>query len=147
MSLEAVLVAGTVVAFSTDDGTTWTDIPGVMSVGALGLMSEAKEKTTLADTSKKYGAGLQDSPDKAIKGQYFGSDTDQRAFITQCKNRAEFLMRVTFPDIPSGGTTGTVAQFTFKALGFEVDENSAEDWMMFTANGKQNGDVTWIDPA
>lgn len=147
MSLEATLAAGTIVEFSTNITTpAFTAAPGVLSVGAMGLTSEAKEKTTLADTQKVYGAALQDAPDKNIKGQYFGSDADQKTFLDACKAKTEMLIRVTFPDIPSGGTTGTIGEFLFKPLGFELDELDAEEWMMFSVPGKQNTDVTWTDP-
>jgi len=86
MSLEAILAAGTIVSFSLDIETpTYTPIPGVISVGALGITSEAKAKTTLADRQVKYGSGLRDAPDKSVKGQLFSSSTEQKAFITACK--------------------------------------------------------------
>lgn len=147
MSSEATLAAGTKVSYSTDMETpSWTVANGIMSVGALGLQSEAKEKTTLADTNKKYGAGMQDAPDKSIKGQYFGSDADQKAFIDACKAQTEMMIQVEFPDTPDATGTGTIAEFVFKPLGFELDEVTAEDWLMFTVNGKQNSDVAWTDP-
>lgn len=148
MSLEAALAAGTIVSFSLDLQTpAFTAIPGIISIGATGLTSESKEKTTLADTLKKYGAGMQDAPDKVVKGQFFASNTDQKAFITACKAKTEMLIQVAYPDTPTPGTgTGTIAQYVLKPLGFEVDEVAGEEWMMFTVPGKQNSDVTWTDP-
>ena len=146
MSDQATLAAGTIVRFSTNLSTpSYTVIPGVSSVGAVGLQSEAKEKTVLADTNKKYGAGIQDAPDKSVKGQYFGSDADQKSFLDACKAKTPMLIQVEYPDVPNGGTTGTVAEFEFQPLGFELDDVTAEDWMMFTVNGKQNSQ-TWTDP-
>lgn len=146
MSDQATLAAGTIVRFSTNLQTpSYTVIPGVSSVGAVGLQSEAKEKTVLADTNKKYGAGIQDAPDKSVKGQYFGSDTDQKSFLDACKAKTPMLIQVEYPDVPSAGTTGTIAEFEFQPLGFELDDVTAEDWMMFTVNGKQNSQ-TWTDP-
>ena len=75
MSNESQLAAGTIVSFSTNLVTpAFTVIPKITNIGGVGLMSEAKENTTLSDTNKTYGAGMQDAPDKAIKGQYIGSD-------------------------------------------------------------------------
>ena len=71
MSNEAKLAAGTIVSFSLNlDTPAYTIIPKITNIGGVGLMSEAKETTTLSNTNKTYGAGLQDAPDKSIKGQY-----------------------------------------------------------------------------
>lgn len=148
MSLEATLAAGTIVSFSTNLETpAFTVIPGIITVGATGLTSESKEKTTLADTLKKYGAGMQDAPDKTLKGQLFSSDADQKAFLDACKAKSEMLIQIEYPDklTPSSGT-GTVGQYLLKPLGFEVDDVAGEEWMMFTVPGKQNSAVTWVSP-
>lgn len=139
MSLEATLAAGTIVSFSLDLETpAYKVLKGAMSVGAVGFMAEAKEKTTLSDTNKKYGAGLQDAPDKSIKGQYYGSDTDQAEFLTAAKDRKTVKMKVEYPDKPDATGTGTIVEFEVALLGRELDDVTGEDWMMFTANGKQN---------
>lgn len=147
MNEDAVLAAGTLVGFSLDLVTpVYTTINGIDSVGAVGLMAEAKEKTTLADADqKKYGASLQDAPDKTIKGKFYSGDTDQAAFITACKAKTPMLLQVTFTDKPNLTGTGTIAVFDFQPLGFELDEVTGEDWMMFTVNGKQNS-LAWTDP-
>ena len=148
MSNESQLAAGTIVSFSTDlDTPAFTVIPKITNIGGVGLMSEAKENTTLSDTNKTYGAGMQDAPDKAIKGQYIGSDADQATFRDAAKANDSMIIRVQFPDIPTAGTTGTIAEFTVKTLGFEMDEPTGEEWLMFTVNAKQNTGVTWTDPA
>lgn len=149
MSLEAILAAGTIVSYSTNLVTpAWIVIPGVISVGAIGSSSEAKQKTTLADNRQVYGAGLTDSPDKSIKGQHFGSDAVQKTFLSVCKAKTEMLIQVEFPDKPDplAAGTGTIAEYLFKPLGFEIDDPSVEEWMMFTVNGKQNTDPVWTDP-
>ena len=147
MSNEATLAAGTLVKYSLDlDTPAYTQIPKILSIGALGLMAEAKESTTLSSTQKEYSHGLQDAPDKTIKGQFLGSDADQKAFIAACRAKTPMMIQVTYPDKPDATGTGTVADFLFKPLGFEMDDVTAEDFMMFTVNGKQNSAVSWTDP-
>jgi len=147
MSNESKLAAGTIVSFSTNLETpAFTVIPKITNVGGIGLMSEAKENTTLSDTQKTYSAGLQDAPDKSIKGQYLGSNVDQTAFRDAAKLNSSMIIRIEFPDKPDATGTGTVAEFNIKTLGFEMDEPTGEDWLMFTINAKQNTDVTWTDP-
>lgn len=147
MNEDAVLAAGTLVEYSLDLTTpVYTLLDGIDSVGAVGLMSEAKEKTTLADADqKKYGASLQDAPDKTMKGKYYSGNTGQAAFIAACKTNTPMLIQVTYPDKPNLTGTGTVAVFELQPLGFELDDVTGEDWMMFTVNGKQNS-IAWTDP-
>lgn len=139
MADEATLAAGTVAKFATDLGTPVYDksITGLISLGAIGEMAEAKDATVLADLVKKYGAGMKDAPDKALKGQFWALDADQIAFLAAAKATDSIMVEITFP-IPTGGTTGAIAVMEFKLLGFELDDVTGEDWMMFTVNAKQN---------
>lgn len=144
MADEAVLAAGTLVEYSLDlDTPVFVELEGVMSLGAVGEMAEAKERTVLKDTVKKYGAGMKDSPDKSIKGQHYALNTNQQAFLAAAKATGTVLVRVTYP-APEGGSTGMIAEMEFKLLGFELDDVAGEDWMMFTVNAKQNS-ISWTD--
>ena len=140
MSQDVILVAGTRFEMQLPAGT-WQRVPKMTSIGAIGEQSEPKEKTTLEDRIKKYSSGMRDAPDKNLKGQYIPKQETgeayyddyllQQAFIKRCRNEEEFNVRVVWPD-------GEVNSFLYKALGFEWDEATQEDWKMFTCNGKQN---------
>lgn len=140
-----VLLAGMIFEHQLDNGT-WSRVPSMTSLGPIGEQSQPKEKTTLSDTSKKYGAGLRDAADKSLKGQYipyqdvaddyYDDYVLQQAFLKRCKSREEFPVRVIYPDGDSVG-------FLFQALGFELDEGTQEDWKMWTVNGKQNSLVVF----
>lgn len=145
MSDDVTLVAGTIVEYLDDNGL-WKRVPRVTTTGDTGSLSEAKEKTTIEDRIKRYGSGLRDGGDKNFKGQRIPVQTEgsehytdrqlQDDWITKCKLEEEMQMRITFPDTERGS-------FTFKSLGYMVDDASAEDWKMFTVNGKQNSFVNW----
>ena len=139
MADEATLAAGTIVEYATDLATPVYDkiIAGVLSFGAVGEMAVAKDSTTLADTVKKSGAGMKETPDKSIKGQHWALDAGQQSFLAAAKNADTILVRVTYPT-PVGGLTGAIVTMELKLLGFELDDVSGEDWMMFTVNAKQN---------
>jgi len=138
MSDEAILAAGTLVEFSTNLETpVYKELMGAMSLGSVGYMAEAKEKTTLRDTEKKYGAGIKDAPDKSIKGQHYALNTDQQEFLDAAEATQTVLVRITYPT-PEGATTGAIAEMELALLGFELDDVTGEDWMMFTVNAKQN---------
>lgn len=145
MSEDVILIAGTTVEHQLANGT-WKRAPRLTSIGVVGEMAEPKEKTTLEDTSKVYGSGLQDAADKTFNGQYIPPqevDTEhyadyllQQEFITRCRNKEEFNMRVNWPD-------GEVSGFLTKTLGFQFTEMTQEDWKMFTVNAKQNSTVVY----
>lgn len=125
---------------------TWYPVPNCTDVGALGEQAEKKEKTNLSNKLKTYGEGLQDAPDKAIKGQYIPPQTvgspyeqayiDQQRFIKRCRNREEFFIRVRW-------ASGSTNSFLFKSLGFEFDSPNQAEWKMWTSNGSQNTRMLW----
>lgn len=143
--MDAQLAAGTICRFSLDiDTPDYTEVIGITSYGALGLTAEAKDKTTLADLTKQYGVGIFDAPDKSIKGYIENGNVNQKKFIDACKAGTQMLFQVEFPT-QTGETTGLIGTFLFQPLGFEMDETTAEDWMAFTVNGKQNS-MDWTAP-
>ena len=147
MSDEAVLAAGTVVKYSLtvgqSDFSAEKEVEGVISIGAVGEMSEAKERTVLKDKSKKYGAGMKDAPDKTIKFQRYPLNADQNAFVAAAIANKTVMIEVEY-EAPVGASKGEVAVMEFKLLGFEKDDVTGEDWQMGTINAKQNS-VEWTD--
>lgn len=139
MSDEATLAAGTVAKFSTNLVTPAYDktITGLISLGAVGEMAEAKERTVLADITKQYGAGMKDAPDKTLKMQFYALDEDQVAFLESANATDTVMVEITFPT-PKGASKGAVVVIELKLLGYELDEVTGEDWMMATVNAKQN---------
>lgn len=144
---EVQLVAGQV--FEMEDPDTpdaWLVLNGVTSGGAIGKQSEKKDRTTVSDTQKVYGAALPDAEDKTFKIQYLSGDEDQKKFVDAAKAYKQIKIRSTWPDKGEGGVSGTVAEMEVQLLGFVIDEGSAEDWIMGTVTGSQNS-IAWTDPA
>lgn len=140
-----------------EDDTGWTEVEGILSIGAIGVMANAKDKTTLKDTTKKYQAGMKDTPDKDIKGQYYKGDwtttagvpdtasdaakINQQEFRNRAKNTENVRIKARWPD-------GKVeAIFDLALLGFQLDDNTSEDWQQWTVKAKQSGDVIWNEVA
>jgi hypothetical protein len=146
MQEDVTLAAGTIVEHYNVTSGLWLRVPRVTSTGDTGSLAEAKAKTTLEDRIKRYGSGLRDGGDKNFKGnriptQVAGSEhatdrTLQDDWITRCKNEEEMQMRITYPSTER-------ALFTFKPLGYMVEDASAEDWVAFKVDGKQNSMVDW----
>lgn len=146
---EAFLIAGTKVSFEFDpvgNPDVYTHVPGITSVGGTGETATSKDKTALEDTTKKYGRGIFDTPDKTIKGQYLSTDAALTQLRTAAKAGNSIKMKIEWPDGANGTTDGTKAVVTVQLLGFMLDEGTAEDWQMYTINGKQSGVTAWTDP-
>lgn len=138
----------------TDTG--WTEVEGILSIGAVGVMASPKDKTTLKDTVKKYGSAMPDTPDKDIKMQYYkagwsetggvptGAEDIIRANQAEFRNRAKLRenvrMKARWPK------SGLEAIFDLALLGFQLDETTSEDWQMATVKAKQSGEVIWLEP-
>ena len=147
-----LLAAGTVVSFSTDFATplatatltdvttaTWKAIKGCLSVGAIGLIGESKEKTTLADVEKRYQSGMSDATDKNVQGQHFPDNVDQKEFLDLCAAKTPMMIRYELKNKPDPTGTGSMAVFEYAPNGWEWPESTAPDWQLFSAPGKQNG--------
>lgn len=140
------------------DDTGWTETEGIMSVGAIGVMATPKDKTTLKDTTKKYGSSMPDTPDKDIKGQYYKAGwnesapgvpataedalrMNQKTFRDKAKLRENLRIKARWPK------SGLEAIWDMALLGWQLDEATSEDWQMWTAKAKQSGEVIWLEPA
>ena len=128
---------------------SYIKIHGVLDVGEIGLVSEAKEKTNLEDTSMKYGAGMEDAPDKEFTGNviphqgadgpYLTEYNAQQTFIAACKAKTEMMIKIEYAD-------GETDEFLFKPLGYKVSAPSSKEWKAFSVPGKQNSGVTTNAP-
>ena len=124
-------------------------VHGMQDVGEIGLTSEAKDKTNLEDTSKKYGSGMQDAPDKELKGNvipYQGGDgpylseyTVQQTFINVCKAETAFMVKIEYAD-------GETDEFLVKPLGYKTSAPNSSEWKSFSVPCKQNSAVTTTAP-
>lgn len=139
MSKEAILLAGAKFSFDAADDGVMVVVDGIESWGGVGDVAEAKERTTISDEVKVYGAAIPDSPEMSVKGQFYSTSAIQKSFIARCKAKEEFKVKIEWKD-------GTIAEFTMKTFGFMVDEGQGADWMKFTVPARKNSIVTWTEP-
>lgn len=74
----ASIIAGMLVAFSTDatdpdtadPAGTWTPWNGITEIGDIGNTGAFIEQTTLADTTKRYMAGMKDTSEQEVTIQF-----------------------------------------------------------------------------
>ena len=140
---EAVLAAGTITAFELDKvgaAGVYTVVDGINSFGAVGETGEAKDQTTLVDTVKRYGRGIKDTPEQSVKAYHLADNTNQETFIQKAIDQDLLSMMIIYP-------SGRQALIDLQLLGFQMDENTAEDWESFTVAARQSGAVIWTPPS
>ncbi len=81
---------------------------------------------------------LQRIPPQEAGDEHYADRVLQNDWLTRCKNKESMQMRITWPNFERG-------EFAFKALGYKVEDASAEDWVTVTVPGKQNSVVDWTD--
>lgn len=140
---EAVLAAGTIVGFELNPTTApniYTVVDGINSFGAVGETGEAKDQTTLADKVKRYGRGMKDTPEQTVKGYHYVGNPNQEKFIDNAVAQISSSAKIIWP-------SGRQAKIDLQLLGFQMDENTAEDWESWTVQARQSGDVDWTKPS
>lgn len=128
--------AGTVISFSTDDGTTYKQIKKVQELPSFGAQGGFIDSSGIEDTIKTYqGGGVKDTPDFSISFKEVNTDADQIALLTAADADTTILVKIAFP----GGGTYTI---TVATSGYTTDGTG--DSVVHTVNGKQSGGVTEV---
>ena len=84
----ATLIAGMLVGYSTatadpdSNSGTWSPWNGITEIGDIGNSGAFVEQTTLADTTKRYMAGMKDTAEMEVTYYKYAGDTNQAALKT-----------------------------------------------------------------
>lgn len=136
-STVARIGAGSVLSFE-DPATANTFLPlnEALSIGAIGEQGEFVETTPIAATTRTYIAGLKTPPDKEITGNDVPGDANQEKFLALAKAMKTVNMKVELAN-------GRIAAFALIMSGWQINEPAGDGALVWTAYGKQSGDVTW----
>ena len=136
-STVARIGAGSTLSFE-DPTTVNTFLPltEALSIGAIGEQGEFVETTPIAATTRTYIPGLKTPPDKEITGNDVPGDANQEKFLALAKAMATINMKVELAN-------GRIATFTLVMSGWQINEPAGDGALVWTAYGKQSGDVTW----
>lgn len=132
----ATLGAGSIFEVSYDNGATFTRVPGMTAIGAVGGQSDPLETTAIDDVARTYISGLESPDQKTMVGNLRPEVPAQKTFMEAGRNRESAVIRVTFPTSPL-----TVCQFAVALLGFSINEPAPDAALQFTVNGQQSGRV------
>ena len=96
----ATLIAGMLVGYSTatadpdSNSGTWSPWNGITEIGDIGNSGAFVEQTTLADTTKRYMAGMKDTAEMEVTYYKYAGDTNQAALKTAAEAGSNIWVKV-----------------------------------------------------
>ncbi|MEF1310671.1 phage tail tube protein [Vibrio mytili] len=130
----AAIPAGSYFGYSTD-GTTWTELPNIRGIGAVGETGTFVDVTPLSAT-KSYGiAGLKERPEVTFTFLDAPDETDWNTFTDAADAGEPMKIKIWFPN-------GRMVTGNYTLNGFQMVEPSLDAPIEFTVNAKQN-EITW----
>lgn len=121
--MAALASQGTILAVSTDSGSTWVDLCQLSSINGPDGSSSEIEVTTLCSSAKEYISGLADYGNVAISGMYDPANAGLVSLKTLYDSGDEAQFRITLTDTASTEITfdGYVNAYSWA---FEADDAS-----------------------
>lgn len=115
----------------------WITIPGVSIYSGIGGTTEDVDQTCIAESSKRYLAGMFDGNEITITLHHYTGDTVQQTLINAANSGSVIDLLMEWPD----GTTGQVPVTLKQAVPQDPDMSGTIKWDI---TGKMNGKPTWI---
>ena len=133
-----LLSKNTTLGYQTSGSTTYTTIANIMEVPEMGGKPDKVEVTTLADSNKRYIAGLTDPGDLAFKFLYDNSTATSAYRILKGLEGQTTNYEVTYPD-------GTTHAFTAQ-VSVSMDAIKPSAALTFTATMLVNSAIVVTPP-
>ena len=140
----ATLIAGMLVGYSTatadpdSKSGTWSPWNGITEIGDIGNSGAFVEQTTLADTTKRYMAGMKDTAEMEVTYYKYAGDTNQAALKTAAEAGSNIWVKVQWKN-------GDTAKFQAAISGYALVGGSNEDGVKAKISMRINGDVAFTD--
>ena len=140
----ATLIAGMLVGYSTastdpdSSSGTWSPWNGLTDIGDIGNNGSFIEQTTLADTTKRYIAGMKDTSEIEMTFYKYAGDTNQTALKTAAENGSNIWVKIQWKN-------GDTAKFQAAISGYALVGGGNEDGVKAKVTMRINGDVTFTD--
>ncbi len=134
---DADIIAGMLVGYkTTSEGTTYSPWNGITEIGDIGNTGSFIEQTTLADTTKRYMAGMKDTAELEITYFKYSADTDQAAIKTLAEAGSNIYVKIEWAN-------GDTATFEAAISGYAIVGGTNEDGLKAKVSLRINGDVTF----
>lgn len=140
----ATLIAGMLVGYSTastdpdSNSGIWSPWNGLTDIGDIGNSGSFIEQTTLADTTKRYIAGMKDTSEIEMTFYKYAGDTNQTALKTAAENGSNIWVKIQWKN-------GDTAKFQAAISGYALVGGGNEDGVKAKITMRINGDVTFTD--
>lgn len=129
----AVSAQGSILAISTDGGTTFIDIEGMTDVVDPAGEASDLDATNLKSTRKEYIAGLEDAQSVTINGQRMATDPGQQALLAAVGTVASFKQTL---------SNGEIQEFDAVVKKFGIT-GSVDGILMCACSLRATGDLTY----
>ena len=122
-------------------GSTYTELPYLLSIPALGGSAEQVDVTCLADGNRKYIAGIKDYGELAFSFLYDNSGASSNYRLVRALEEAGGVVewKVEFPDSTTFAFSGECST--------AIDEAEVNAPITFTLNINLNSDITVTNPS
>ena len=130
-------------AFSLD-GSVFTNLPDLQSIGEIGGDAETIETTRLSDSRHTYIKGLGDQSTLECKFLYGDTETDSFVILRKTVGDKAVKWKITLPH--DDGTDGLSCEFT-GFVNVKVDAVEINQALTFTATITISSDMVWSDEA
>ena len=117
---------------------TWSPWNGITEIGDIGNSGAFVEQTTLADTTKRYMAGMKDTAEMEVTYYKYAGDTNQAALKTAAEAGSNIWVKVQWKN-------GDTAKFQAAISGYALVGGSNEDGVKAKISMRINGDVSFTD--
>ena len=117
---------------------TWSPWNGLTDIGDIGNNGSFIEQTTLADTTKRYIAGMKDTSEIEMTFYKYAGDTNQTALKTAAENGSNIWVKIQWKN-------GDTAKFQAAISGYALVGGGNEDGVKAKITMRINGDVTFTD--
>jgi hypothetical protein len=134
----ATLIAGLLVSFKGPNDQTEKPWNGLTEIGDIGNTGSFVEQTTLADTTKRYIAGMKDTSEIEMTYYKYAGDTNQASLKTLAEAGSNIHVHLQWKN-------GDEAEFDAAISGYAIVAGSNEDGVRAKISMRINGDVTFTD--
>ena len=130
-------------------GNVWTEVGGVQDVGEIGDETTQVKVLTMADARERSYRGVRQAGDLTLTVALDSADAGQKGMkdAFSAASQTDFLFKVVLPDMPAGGTSGTLLFFSGAVLSAQRKIGGPNDPIQSIFKMGVNSDVLEVPAA
>ena len=132
------LLAGSVFEYSTDGGTTWTEVVGLTEWPEFRNETEEVDTTEVRHTVRQFDPGLDSPSEQTLTARYYQADADQRGFRDIARANGACSIRLTYSDTD-------IAEMDVTLRNYGIGSGGPADYKTFTCTLRRTTDITFTE--